>query len=206
MGDQVTLAGVLLGLIGGVGGTLLAEFLRLRKRPKLSLILVEGLATTRVGQQTACYARLDVRNAQRSDGAVGVSVRIARVRGRDGAAPESLDALEGWQLAWANEDRGNPNVPPAAKPIPAGDNRRIDLAHLNSKIQGRLLVDIRPQPGKGDHLNRLPAGAFTFELVVSGDNASARRFAVGLDYDGGEWSGEAVEASERLRVSDLRAL
>jgi len=206
MGDGITLAGVLLGLVGGVGGTLLAEVLRLRKRPKLSLAVVEGMATTQVGQQDVAYARLDVVNSQRGDGALGVSVRIDHVRSQGGVADESLDSLQGWQLAWANEDRGNPNVPPAAKPIPAGDARRIDLVHLNSKIRGRLLVDVRPQPGRGNHLNRLPAGAFTVELVVSGENASTRRFAVDVEYDGQDWDGESAAAEKRVSASNLREL
>jgi len=205
MRGEITLLGVVLGLVLGVAGTVLGEVLRLRRRPKLTLALVDGLTLTEVAPNNAAFARLDVLNAPRRDGAVGVSVKIERVRSRSGESASELDFFQGWQLAWANEDRGNPNVPPEARSIPAGGSRRIDLVHLNETIKGKMLVDIRPQPVPRSGANRLGAGTFTFELVVSGDNASARRFAIDVVHDGEQWDGQDASAAERLRLAALRA-
>ena len=187
---------------------MLGEFLRLRRaareEPKLSVELVGDLAPARVGKNPGAYARLDIGNDRRSNAATGVSLRIERVRGGSADDSEKLSFLEGWQLAWANEDRGNPNVPPAPKSVPPGDVRRIDLAHLNSAVHGEVIVDVRPQPN--NHLNYLGSGRFTLELVVSGDNARARHYAVDVVHDGEAWDGEHTSATDRLRVENLRAI
>lgn len=208
MSDEITVLGVALGLLGGIGGTVLTEILRLRRvareEPKLHLELVDGLARARVAGNPGAYARLDVGNDRQSDGATGVSVRIERVLATSPENAEMLDFLEGWRLAWANEDRGNPNVPPEPKPVPAGDKRQIDFAHLNSTVHGQLIVDVRPQPN--NKLNYLGAGTFTFELVVSGDNARAHRYALDVVYDGARWDGEHITAADRLRIQNLRPI
>jgi hypothetical protein len=206
--DEITLPGVLLGLVGGLGSALLAEFFRRlhakRAEPKLRLQLVDGLAPSLVAGNPTAYARLDIHNDSKSGGAIGVSVRIERVIGGSPGDPEKLRFLERWQLAWANEDRGNPNVPPEPKGIPPGGQHPIDLAHLNSTVHGEVIVDIRPQPN--NHLNYLGAGAFTLVLVVGGDNARARRYEVDLVHDGERWDGEHASAGERLRLEKLRAV
>jgi hypothetical protein len=205
---DVTAVGVILGLIGGIGGTVLTELFRLRRaareEPKLRLELVNGLAPAQVAGNPCAYARLDVANDRHSNGATGVSVRIERVFGGPRQPAEVRDFLEGWQLAWANDDRGNPNVPPQPKSVPPGDKRRIDLAHLNATVNERLIVDIRPQPN--NRLNYVGAGGFTFELVASGDNARARRYAVDVVHDGERWDGERGNAGDRLRIENLRQI
>jgi hypothetical protein len=206
--EEITVAGVALGLVGGVGGTVLAEIFRrrgaAREEPKLRLELVTGLAPARVANNATAYARLDIGNDRRSNAASGVSVRIARVSGGSSEDEEKLEFLAGWQLAWANEDRGDPNVPPEPKTVPPGDKRRVDLAHLNSVVSGEVIVDVRPQPN--NHMNYLGPGSFTLELVVSGDNARASRYEVDLVRDGKAWDGEHTSAADRVRVENLRAL
>ena len=206
MSDEITALGLLVGVLTGIAGTVVAEVLRLRRKPRLSLALVDGLSGGLIAGHRGAYARLDVRNAKRRDGAVNVTVRIQHVRAHAADDTRDLDALQRWQLAWANEDRGNPNVPPEPKPVPGGDTRGIDLAHINSKVPGALIVDVRPQPERGNHFNRLGAGTYTFELVVSGDNARARRYAVDLAYDGEPWDGGTDTAADRLRLLELQRL
>lgn len=206
MSADFTPFGIMLGLVGGIGATILGEVLRLRRKPRLSLELVEGLGPGRVARAEGAYARLEVRNASHRDGASGVSVRIEKVRGGTPKDAEKLSFLESWQLAWAKEDRGNPNVPPQPNPVSAGGSRQIDLAHLNSEVPGRLIVDIRPQTAPGSHMNYLGAGTFTFELVLSGENASARRFSVDVIHDGASWDGKHATAEDRLRLKHLRRL
>jgi len=205
---DLTLAGIAVGLVGGVGGTILTELFRLRRatreEPKLSLEVVAGLAAARVGNNPCAYARLSVSNDRRSTGATGVSVRIERVFGGPAEDAENLNFLGGWQLAWANDDRGDPNVPPAPKAVPPGDSRRIDLAHLNASAVGRAIVDVRPQPN--NHLNYLGAGRFTFDVVISGVNAPARRYALDLVHDGEAWNGEHSSAGDRLHIENLRTI
>jgi hypothetical protein len=197
---DITFIGVLLGLIGGVGGTVLTEVFRVRKRPRLSLTATEHLSFTRIAGNPGAFARLEIRNAPGKETATGVTVRIERVASDSEDDRESVDFLESWQLAWANDDRGNPNVPPKAKSIASGASLHIDLAHLNPVAPGVLIVDIRPQPEPGNHLNRLGPGTFKFELVVCGDNASARRFLVALVHNGQPWDGDSDTAIERVQL------
>jgi hypothetical protein len=207
MSGDVTVPGVVLGLVGGIGGTVLTELFRLRRaareEPKLQLELVNGLSPGRVAGNPSAYARLDVANDRRSNGATGVSVRIERVLGGSSEDAEIRDFLEGWQLAWANEDRGNPNVPPLPQTVPADDKRRIDVAHLNSTVHGKLIIDVRPQPNT--KLNYVGAGTFTFDLVVSGDNARAHRYAIDIVHDAERWDGEHATAADRVRHSEPAA-
>jgi hypothetical protein len=141
MSDDVTVLGVVLGLIGGIGGTVLTEIFRRRRaareEPKLQLELVDGVSPAKVAGNPCAYARLDVRNDRRSGGATAVSVRIERVDGGSPEDAEKLGFLESFQLAWANEDRGNPNVPPQPKGVPADVRRRIDLAHRPPRCADR---------------------------------------------------------------------
>ncbi|HMI81316.1 MAG TPA: hypothetical protein VK480_05965 [Solirubrobacterales bacterium] len=201
---DITPLGILLGLIGGVGGTALTEVFRLRKRPRLSLVVTEHLYVTRVGGNPAAFARLEVRNAPGKEAATGVTVRIEGVASESEDHRESLKFLESWQLAWANDDRGNTNVPPKAKVIASDSSLKVDLAHLNTVAPGLLIVDIRPQPEEGNYMNRLGPGTFQFELVVGGDNASARRFRIALVHDGQPWDGAADTAVERVRLSAIQ--
>jgi hypothetical protein len=200
---EVTLLGVVLGLIGGVGATLLGEVLRLRRRPKLSLAIVDHLASARIKGKPGAFARLEVRNAPGKEAATGVTVRIEGVASGSDRYRESLTFLESWQLAWANDDRGNSNVPPKAKAIASGSSRQVDLAHLNPVAPGLLIVDIRPQPEPKNYLNRLGAGTFTFELSVSANGATARNYRVELVHDGQPWDGAAETASERVQLSSI---
>jgi hypothetical protein len=202
---DITFIGVLLGLVGGVGGTVLTEAFRLRRRPRLSLAVTEHLYVTRVGDNLAAFARLEVRNAPGKEGATGVTVRIEGVASESKDDRESLNFLESWQLAWANDDRGNTNVPPKAKVIASDSSLQVDLAHLNTVAPGLLIVDIRPQP-EGNHMNRLGPGTFRFEVVVSGDNASALRFHVALVHDGQPWDGDSDTAIERVQLSPIQGM
>jgi hypothetical protein len=205
--EEITALGVVLGLVGGIGGTVLTEIFRLRRaaraEPKLHLELEHVLSPALVAGKPCVYARVALGNDRLSDGATGVSVRIERVVGGSPEDAEMLAFLKGWQFAWANEDRGNPNVPPEPKGIPAGDKRLVDLAHLNSTVRKRAIVDVRPQPN--NKLNYLGFGTFTLDLVVSGDNARARRYALDLVHDG-EWDGEYATATDCLRIENLRPM
>ena len=207
MAADVTVLGVLLGLVGGVGGTVLGEIFRLRRAakeaPELYLDDVRELTPALVAGNPTAYARLDVGNVH-GNGATGVTVRIERVDAPSPEHAEQLTFLAGWQLAWANEDRGNPNVPPQPKSVAAGDRRRVDLAHLNATVPGQAIIDVRPQPN--NKLNYLGAGLFTFEIVVSGDNARARRYAVVVAHDGQPWDGDHATAVDRLQIQALREL
>ncbi len=179
---------------------MLGEALRLRKRPKLSLAVTEHLSFARINGRPGAFARLEIRNAPGKEAATGVTVRIERVTSESEVDRESINFLESWQLAWANDDRGNPNVPPKAKVIAANSSLQIDVAHLNPIAPGLLIVDIRPQPEPGNHMNRLGPGTFRFDLVVSGDNASAQRFQIALVHDGQPWDGDSDTAIERVQL------
>jgi hypothetical protein len=196
-----------IGLVGGIGGTLLTQASAWRQRkvkvPKLELAAVDGLPIATVASHPAAYARLEVTNDPKSDGANEVVVRIERVEGAPDDRAHFLGAS--WQLAWANEDRGNPNVPPTPKSVGPGNPRTIDLAHLNRKVPGKIIVDIRPQPGD-NKLNRLGEGRYVFHLVVGGENAPARRYAVELVHDGVPWDGERTTAMERLKITGVRRI
>jgi hypothetical protein len=204
---DITVPGVVLGLVGGVGGTLLKQLFDTRRRkvsePKLGLEPVKGLGMATVDQRPAAYARLEVTNHPKSEGATGVMVRIEKV---EGGAPENMDFLGDWQLAWANEDRGEPNVPPTPRTVGPDGRRGVDLAHLNPVAPGLAIVDVRPQPPKGTWLNRLGTGTYVFRLAVHADNAPPRRYAVELVHDGVPWDGEHMSATERLRVASVRRL
>lgn len=190
-----------LGLFGGSGTTLLAAFLRRRQKPRLSIVPVEHLYFTRIDGSAAAFARLEIRNAPGKESATGVAVRIERATSESEDDRASLAFLEGWQLAWANDDRGDTNVPPRAKAIGPDSALQVDLAHLNQKLSGSLIVDIRPQPGSRNHMNRLGRGTFEFDLALSGDNSTTRRFRVTLAYDGEPWDGASDTAIERIQLT-----
>jgi len=198
--------GVVIAFFSGAGTITVGEALRLRRKPRLSLELVEGLGPGRVAGAQTAYARLAVRNSLYSDGESGMVVRIEKVRGGTPENAEKLRFLESSYLAWTKEDRGNPNVPPKPNPISAGGSRQIDLAHLNSKVPGCLIVDIRPQTESGNYMNYLGAGTFTFELTLNGNDAKTRRFSADVVHDGAPWDGRQTTAGDRLQLKDLRRI
>jgi hypothetical protein len=199
---------VAVGLFSGSGVTAFVAFAgaarRRKKRPKLSLRVVEGLTPGRVDGHPVAFARLEVVNHPRSDDAAGVFVRIESVDADSSDHADKLLFLQHAHLAWANEDRGNPNVPAAPKPVNAGVPRRVDLAHLNASATREMIVDVRPQPA--NHLNYLGAGTFTFTLVVGVEAAPAARYRVELVHDGRLWDGLAASADQHLRVQNLLRL
>ena len=152
--ELTTLGGVLLALLGGVVGSFIMEEVRRRRakrvEPKLSVRPQKGLSYAHVGEDNVhcAYARLDICNHPDSKAATGVGVYIEHVecvRGGSDDDKEKLAFLEGRWLAWANVDRGDPNVSPSMRTIRA--NTKIDLAHLSMV-----------SPGKS-HRRRSPAAA-----------------------------------------------
>ena len=187
------MVGFVLGMLSAllVGGTL--EGFRLwwvrHKRPELTL------------DYACAYARLTVRNAKGRDTASGVSVRIDRADGKsENDASEKLAFLATRPLAWADADRGDPNVKPGVNAVPGCPPPDRSCASKR-QCEGARFVDVRPQPG--NRLNYLGAGKFTFELVVSADNADARRYRVNVIHDGGDWDGDHEHARERVRLENL---
>jgi hypothetical protein len=202
---EITPIGIALALTGGVGAVLLGYLLRRQhdraRVPKLTLRADRRLTRGKVGSHPAAYARLDVSNDPRRDAATDVRIVIERVREASGA---EIGFLARWQLAWANEDHGDPNVPPVAKTIHPGGRQGIDLVHVNRSVARKLIVDVRPQPNDGGY--HLGAGTFTLELVVSGENAPARRYAIDVVHKGVDWDGDPATADECLRVENLRPI
>jgi hypothetical protein len=194
-------AGIVSGLL--VGGAL--EGFRLfrvaRQRPALTLDIVPELMPDRIADHPCAYARLAVSNAKGRDIASGVSVRIDRAAKSEKEASSNLAFLATRPLAWADADRGKPNVNPGVNPVPPGDRRLIDIAHLNASVERKFIVDVRPQPG--NQMNYLGAGRFTFTLVVSADNADARCYTVDVVHDGLLWEGDQNSAPDRLRLENL---
>jgi hypothetical protein len=131
---------------------------------------------------------------------------MVRIEAVEGGSPENMDFLADWQLAWANEDRGNPNVPPAPKTVGPDSRRAVDLAHLNPVARGKAIVDVRPQPPQGTRENRPGEGSYVFRLSVRAENTTPRYFAVELVHDGQPWDGDHESAAERLRVANVRRL
>jgi len=197
----------LLGLCGGLGGSLLMDMVRRqrakREEPILSIQPTrEALYPAEVQEKPCAYARVHVCNDPERNAATGVGVYIEHVSGGSEDDKEKLAFLEGRWLAWANADRGDANVPPAMKTIRKKD--WIDLAHLNSGLPGKAIVDVRPQPSTESTVNRLGPGTFTFELVVDVHNASPRHFKVDLVHDGETWDGKYESAADRLQIGAVR--
>jgi hypothetical protein len=101
------------------------------RRPSLTLVPdpvhgeIGGPIKIKVGKFECAFLRLVVRAEPDKDPAVGVYVRLDRVRVENGSPPPGLPAVTGMWLAWSDVGIVNPRAEKMTTTIPGGSEARL---------------------------------------------------------------------------------
>jgi hypothetical protein len=180
-----------------------AEARAATSRPELTLAPdPDGPASKKVGRFECAYFRLRVLNELGHARATDLHVDIEEVGFRDGRDLGPVSGLRGMWLAWADRQLRNPNAEREREALGPGSALLLDLVHLNQSVNGKMILDVRPQPvGRPNYIG---AAELTLRLVIHSAEADPRRFLVDISYDGHRWAGWEEPAEGHLRVENLR--
>jgi hypothetical protein len=186
-----------------------------QRKPELSLLLDtppgEEPPVIAVADAPCAFYRLLIRNDEGKDTAKGVTVQIEGISGAGGETDGQLSTIKRMHLAWSNSELTNARAekPPPAD-IPPGPGQLFDLVHLNSKHSRRAIVDVRPQPVRGDHRNRFADASVAIDLAISGENIDPQRYRVTVTHrhevDGQAWDGSPTTVRPHLTLTQPERL
>jgi hypothetical protein len=200
-----------MGAIGTVAAVIVALFLpgwlRARLRPVVTLHFdpaTDDIALHERPPWVGVWIRLRVKNRPGRETARKVRVIVSDVEPEAGSQlPKNTLALR--ELSWSEIAAGELDVP-------AGMERRIDVAHVDKKRADREGMD-RPWPDLGLGLAMWPRkyngrdylgeGAFKISLAVAGDNFDAADWEVRISFDRTGLSNRSslAKISSAIRVS-----
>ena len=149
-----------------------------------------GFASFRAGTEDFGHADRGVF----AGASTGTPTAYARLRVRNEPGRRTAKQVEALiaQMRWFSPDEGRfHNVPPAVE-------RHVDLVYVRQDNPQDLLVSVSPLPLDGRHV--LPDGRYELDLVLASRNADARRYTIGIDFDG-KWS---TNVPDHLSVRIIR--
>lgn len=202
------------GTVGATGAAVWIGVLQpRRRRPALSLHFdptdprdaqVAGIVFIQPGQPGSefntrgAFARLRVANAAGRETADDVEVLVEAVRLTD---PGSQPTFEAESLGDLPLPASNSEPTTTRLSIPPGIERHFDLAHVRKREVAEgdrdVILEVFPRPA--DLRWRVDADRFEVDVVVAASNADARRYTVGVEFDG-RWPEDEAEAFAHFRV------
>ena len=212
LADWISAIGQAAGALGTVAAVVVALFLPGWQRAKLRPIVTlefdrtsEDIAVHESPPIGSVWIRLRATNRPGRETARKVRVIVSEVEPEEGSVlPENTLALR--ELSWSEVRTGELD-------LPAGMQRRIDVAHVDKKRAAKKdLVSPWPDLGMGlagwpqrnDGRDYLGEGAFRIKLTVAGENLDASEWEIRISFKKVGLSNNSSQASIRdaIEVSD----
>ena len=191
LADWISAIGQAAGAVGTVAAVVLALFLPGWQRAKIRPIVTlefdrtsEDIAVHDSPPWASVWIRLRATNRPGRETARKVRVIVSKVEPEEASVlPENTLALR--ELSWSEVRTGELD-------LPAGMQRRIDVAHVDKKRAAkRNLVSPWPDLGMGlagwpqrydDGRDYLGEGAFRIKLTVAGENLDASEWEIRISF------------------------